>query len=254
MIKRPRIVFLDVETLPNVGYTWGAYDQNVIRFKQQTCLATFAWKWLGEKEVFAKALCDYKEYRAGSYDDSKLVADLWSLMNEADIIIAHNGDQFDIKVCQARFIFHRLSPTKPFKTIDTKKAVKKVARFNKNSLDDLSALLENEKKIKTDFDLWENCINGDRASWALMIKYNKKDILLLEKLYLRLRPWISNHPNFTVLAGSLNRVCPKCGSKRLTYQGFAITQSRRYRRLKCQDCGGWAREAKCEDGAKTVNG
>jgi hypothetical protein len=254
MIKRPRILFLDIETFPNEGYTWGKYEQTVIQFIRETCLATYAAKWLGEKEVFAKALCDYKGYRAGSYDDSKLVADLWALVNEADIIVAHNGDQFDIKVFQARFIFHKLSPPKPFKTVDTKKAVKKVARFNSNKLDDLSTLLENEKKIKTDFELWRGCINGDRASWALMVKYNKKDILLLEKLYLRLRPWITNHPNFMVLEGKLNRVCPKCGSKRLTYQGFAITQSRRYRRLKCMECGGWAREVKCEDSAKTVNG
>ena len=254
MDKRPRILLLDIETLPNLGFTWGLYDQNVIRFKQQTCLATYAWKWLGEKEVYAKALSDYPGYKAGSYDDAKLATDLWKLFDEADIIIAHNGDQFDIKVCQARFIFHDLRPPKPFKTIDTKKAVKKVGRFNSNKLDDLCSLLEDEKKIKTDFDLWLGCIEGDQASWAQMVKYNKKDILLLEKLYIRLRPWINNHPNFTVLSGSLNRVCPKCGSQKLTYSGFQITQSRRYRRLKCQNCGGWTREVKCEDGAKVTNG
>jgi len=250
MQKRPRILFLDLETFPNIGYSWGKYEQNIIRFKQETCLATYAAKWLDEKEVFAKALPDFKGYRPGSYNDEKLVKDLWMLVNEADIIVAHNGDQFDIKVFQARFIFHGLKPPKPFKTIDTKKATKKVARFNSNKLDDLSALLENEKKIKTDFDLWQGCIEGDPKSWALMVKYNKKDILLLEKLYLRLRPWISNHPNFTVV----NRAfCPKCNSKNIQYRGFTITQSRRYRRFQCLDCGGWGRAVKCEDGARTTN-
>ena len=252
--SRPRILFLDLETFPNIGYSWGKYEQNIIRFTQETCLATYAAKWLGEAEVFAKALPDYKGYRPGSYDDTKLVADLWTLVNEADIIVAHNGDQFDIKVFQARFIFHKLGPPKPFKTIDTKKAVKRVARFNSNKLDDLSSLLENAKKIKTDFDLWEGCINGDRSAWAKMVAYNKKDILLLEKLYLRLRPWINNHPNFSVLSGKENRVCPKCGSKNLQYKGYLVTQSRRYQRLQCQGCGGWTREVKCEDGAKVTNG
>jgi hypothetical protein len=248
--NRPRVLFLDIETFPNIAYVWGKYQQNVIRYKQETCLATYAAKWLGESEVFAKALCDYTGYRAGSYSDIKLVKDLWALVNEADIIVAHNGDAFDIKVCQARFIFHGLRPPKPFKTIDTKKAAKRVARFNSNKLDDLSSLLENEKKIKTDFDLWQGCIEGDRASWALMVKYNKKDILLLEKLYLRLRPWISNHPNFTVV----NRGwCAKCGSKDIEYRGFAITQSRRYRRFQCRECGGWGRNVKCEDGARVTN-
>lgn len=251
MTKRPRILLLDIETLPNLGFTWGLYDQNVIRFKQQTCLATYAWKWLDEKEVYAKALCDYREYKAGSYDDAKLAVDLWHLFDEADIIVAHNGDQFDVKVCQARFIYHKLAPPRSFKTVDTKKAVKRIARFNSNKLDDLSSLLENEKKIKTDFELWQGCIDGNRASWTQMVKYNKKDILLLEKLYLRLRPWISNHPNFTVV----NRgMCAKCGSKNVTYRGFMITSTRRYRRFQCNDCGGWGRTVKCEDAAKVTNG
>jgi len=250
MVKRPRILFLDLETFPNIGYSWGKYEQNIIRFTQETCLATYAAKWLGESKVFAKALCDYKGYRSMSYDDAKICDDLWNLVNEADVIVAHNGDQFDIKVFQARFIFHSLNPPKPFKTIDTKKAVKRVARFNSNKLDDLCSLLENAKKIKTDFDLWEGCIKGDRKAWAQMVKYNKKDILLLEKLYLRLRPWISNHPNFTVVNRGL---CPKCGSKNVQYRGFSITQSRRYRRFQCVDCGGWGRSVKCEDGARATN-
>lgn len=250
-MNRPRILLIDVESFPNVAFVWGKYQQDVIRYKQETCLATYAAKWLDEDGVFGKGLPDYKGYKAGSYDDRKLIEDIWKLFDEADIIIAHNGDNFDIKLCQARFIFHGLRPTRPFKTVDTKKATKKVARFNSNKLDDLCSLLENEKKIKTDFDLWEGCINGDPGSWALMLKYNKKDILLLEKLYLRLRPWISNHPNFTVVNRS---ICPKCNSKNVTYRGFMITSTRRYRRFQCNDCGGWGRVVKCEDAAKVTNG
>lgn len=250
-MNRPRVLFLDIETFPNEGYTWGKYEQTVIRFKRETCLATFAAKWLGEPAVIVRGLPDYKGYKPGSYDDKKLAAELWMLFDQADIIVAHNGDSFDIKVCQARFIFHKMHPPRPVKTVDTKKATKKVARFNSNKLDDLCSLLENEQKIKTDFDLWLGCINGDPASWALMLKYNKKDILLLEKLYLRLRPWISNHPNFTVLN---RKICPKCNSSNVTFRGFLVTSTRRYRRFQCQDCGGWGRMVKCEDAAKVTNG
>jgi uncharacterized protein YprB with RNaseH-like and TPR domain len=133
-MNRPKILFLDVETFPNIGYTWAKYQQDVIRFKQETCLATYSYKWLGEKEVYAKGLPDYKGYKGGSYDDTALVRNLWDVINEADIIVAHNGDAFDIKVIQARFIFHKLSPPRPFKTVDTKKATKRVARFNSNKL------------------------------------------------------------------------------------------------------------------------
>src|SRR5438045_6957635 len=104
-----RILLYDVETFPNISFTWGLYDQNVIRFKQQTCIATYAAKWLGEP-VFARALPDYKGYVPNSYNDEALVRDLWALLDEADVVVAHNGKSFDVKVCKARFIFYGMPP------------------------------------------------------------------------------------------------------------------------------------------------
>lgn len=239
----PKILILDIETFPNIAYVWGKYQQNVIRFKQETCIATFTAKWLGNDQIIAKSLPDYKGYKPGSYDDKKLVIDLWKLFDEADIIVAHNGDSFDIPACVARFIFHGLQPPRPYKTVDTKLAVKRVARFNSNKLDDLGQLLELGKKIKTDFDLWDGCINGNSESWAQMVSYNTQDVLLLEKLYLTLRPWMSNHPNLTNYIGGK---CPKCGSTEVQWRGYAITTTRSYRRFQCKGCGGWGRVTKSE--------
>lgn len=238
--KPAKILFLDIETFPNKGYTWGKYDQTVIRFVQEICIATYAAKW-ADSSVFARGLPDYKGYKAGSYDDRALTEDLWKLMDEADIVVAHNGASFDIKVVQSRFLFHGLKPPSPVKGIDTKLMVKAVARFNSNKLDDLGHLLFNERKIKTDFDLWEGCINGDMAAWKKMIAYNKKDVLLLEKLYLRLRPWATNHPNLGNFAGI--ECCPKCSSTEVQYRGFSHTSTRMYRRFQCTVCGGWGRAA-----------
>jgi len=125
-VEQPKILVLDIETLPNQGYTWGRWDQNVIRFTQESCVATWVAKWLGDNKIISKALPDYPGYMPGSYDDRALIQDLWNLFNEADVIIAHNGDQFDIKVATGRFILHGLKPPSPFKTIDTKKMVKEV--------------------------------------------------------------------------------------------------------------------------------
>lgn len=248
-MPKPKILFLDLETFPNQAFVWGTYDQNVIRFIKQGCIATYAAKWLDEP-VFAKALPDYKGYKSGSYDDKALVKDLWKLLNEADIVVAHNGDEFDVKVCKGRFIFHELTPPSPFKTVDTKKVAKKVARFNSNKLDDLGQLLGIGKKIKTDFDLWQGCIDGDLASWNQMVTYNKKDVILLEKMYKRFLPWMNNHPNY-----SETTECPKCGSRNVQSRGTARTTTRMYQRFQCQDCGGWHRAVKSEKGtaSKVVN-
>lgn len=248
----PKVLFLDIETFPNIGYVWGKYDQNVIRYTQQSCVATFVAKWLGDKKIISRSLPDYKGYAAGSYDDKAIVADLWKLFDEADVIIAHNGDQFDIKVVVGRFILHGMKPPSPFKSVDTKKVVKEVARYNSNSLDDLCALLGFGHKIKTDFDLWEGCIKGDPVFWNRMVKYNRMDVLLLEKLYLKLLPFAKTHPNLTFWTRG---ECPKCGGHNIQYRGVARCITRQYQRFQCNDCGSWGRVAKSDkDGSvNTVN-
>lgn len=250
-MPKPKILFLDIETFPNIAYVWGKYEQDVIRYKQQTCIATFAAKWINEP-VFAKALPDYTGYKAGSYDDRKLVLDLWKLLDEADVVVAHNGNDFDIRVCKARFIYYGLRPPSPFKTVDTKKVASKIAKFNSNKMDDVGDYLGLGKKIKTDFDLWEGCIEGDADAWCRMVKYNKRDVVLLEALYKRFLPWIVNHPHWGV--HDETAICAKCGSKNVEYRGYAATQSRRYRRFMCKKCGGWGREIRAEGkGVKTTH-
>ena len=237
-----KVLLLDIETLPNISYTWGKYDQNVIKFAKESCIATFAAKWIDKPQMFSAALPSYKGYRAGSYNDKALCKDLWKLFDAADIVIAHNGKQFDTKVCQSRFILHGFPPPSPFKQIDTKDAVKSVARFNSNSLNDLGSTLGFGNKIHTDFSLWQGCIMGDKASWKKMVEYNKQDVLLLEKLYIRLQPWIANHPSLAAYCGT--DCCPKCGCVKLWRRGYSFTSTGKYQRLQCADCGGWVQGVK----------
>lgn len=238
---KPRILLIDFESFPNLGYTWRKYDQNVIDFKQEYCMATFAGKWLGEGKIFAKGLPDYRGYRAGSYDDSKLVLEVRDLLDEADIVIAHNGDTFDVKLANARFLYNGLTPPSPFKTIDTKKLAKSIGLFNSHKLDDLGRYFGLGRKIDTTFNLWLDCIAGSKPAWRKMIRYNKHDIRLLELVYFKLRPYMKKGPNLGVFMG--DTVCPKCGSKHLAQRGYAASSTHRYHKLQCQDCGGWCQSA-----------
>lgn len=249
MSSKPKILVFDIETFPHIGFTWGKYEQNVIRFKQETCIASFVAKWL-DGPIISKGLPDYAGYRPGSYDDKKLVKDLWSLLDEADIVVAHNGMDFDVKVCRARFLFHGLRPPSPFRVVDTKRVAKRVARFSSNKLDDLASHLGLGSKIKTDFDLWLGCINGDKSSWDKMLKYNRHDVILLEKLYKTLLPWANTHPNLT-LFGDVD--CPKCGSKHVVCRGTTTLTSGQYQRYQCQECGGWSRSTKRINKTSKVN-
>lgn len=238
---KPKILLIDFETLPNLGYTWRKYDQTVIDFKQEFCIATFAGKWLDEGKIFAKGLPGYRGYRAGSYDDSKLVLEVRDLLDEADIVIAHNGDGFDFKLANSRMLAHNLRPPSPFRTIDTKKIAKRVGLFNSNKLDDLARYFGVGRKIETHFNLWLDCINGDPVAWAKMIRYNKHDVRLLEAVYLKLRPYMTKGPNLGAIIGA--NVCPRCGSRDLGRQGYTASSTHRYQKFQCRQCGAWSQLA-----------
>src|SRR5208282_1737802 len=246
-MKSPsKILFLDIETAPSLGWVWGKWEQNVIDFKQDWYVLSFAYKWNDDKNVSVLGLDDYEGYKAAPENDKALMKDLWKLLNEADIVVAHNGDKFDLPKVNTRFLTHKLTPPKPYKTVDTLKIARKVFNFDSNKLDDLGRYLGIGRKLPhTGFHLWLGCMKGDAASWKLMKKYNKHDVELLEELYRTLRSWHDQHPNVNK---NLNPACPKCGSPHVSKQGYRFTALRRKPRYQCQSCAGWF------EGAATIKG
>src|ERR1017187_3543268 len=115
----PKVLFLDIETAPLLGWTWGRWEQNVIDVKTQFYMLSFAWKWRGSKRTECLALPDYgSAYTKDKENDKLLVMSLWSLLDNADVVIAHHA-AFDIKKTTARFLFHKLRPPSPFKVVCT---------------------------------------------------------------------------------------------------------------------------------------
>lgn len=235
-MSKSRIVFLDIENSPSLGYAWGKYEQNIIDFKKDWYLLSFAWKWVGEDIVHVKGLIDYPNYARDKENDKQLAKALWDVLDQADIVIGHNVDRFDIRKINTRFLAHGMPPPSPYKTVDTLKIAKKYFRFDSNHLTDLGRCLGVGRKLAhTGFDLWLGCMGGDVASWRLMKKYNVRDVVLLEKVYYLLRSWAGNHPN--VNKGDVG--CPKCGSKEIQKRGFSYTLQTVKQRYQCTDCRGW---------------
>lgn len=229
---KPKILLLDIETLPMTILAWTTYEANALSVMDHSKVCSWSAKWLGGKQV-TRALPDAKG------DEKALIKELWALLDEADIVVAHNGDGFDLPKLNSRFAFFRLGPYAPVKTVDTLKITRRLFGFPSNKLDDLCQYLKLGKKVRTGgFELWQRCMANEAAAWKRMKKYNAADVVLLEGLYKHLLPWINNHPNVTG-----HGQCPKCGSTRLQFRGLARTSTRSYRRMQCQGCGGWAREA-----------
>ena len=236
---QPKIAYIDLETAPNLGFVWGMWEQNVIDFKKHWFILSFAVKWAHEKKIRTYALPDYKRYSKSKDDDFELVRDLWGDFDEADIIIAHNGDRFDIRKAAARFVAHRLGPPSPFKTIDTLKIARKHFKFDSNKLDDLGNYLGVGRKLPhTGKHLWLGCYNGDQKAWGLMRKYNAQDVALLDRVHLRLRPFATNYPNLNFY--TKKNACPYCQSSNIQYRGWHTTRTSKKARIHCQDCGAWS--------------
>lgn len=238
----PRVLFFDIENAPSLGWFYDLWKEgNIVGTKSDQYFLSVAYKFLGDKKVRSFSLPDFKGYKPGSENDKALVKELWKLFDEADIIIAHNGDRFDIRKTNARFAYYNLPPPSPYKTIDTLKVAKRYFNFVSYKLDNLGDHLGYGRKIvHTGFDLWQGCMNGDPKAWKHMVKYNKRDVELLEKIYLHLRPWITNHPNLGVLLNE-SHACPACGSTDLMKMGTDMTQTGRVQQYQCKACKKWSR-------------
>ena len=236
-----KIVLLDIETAPNLGWVWGKYDQNVIAFEEHWYMLSFAAKVLGEDVSFVRGLCDYDDYRSDLRNDFHLVSDLWAVLDGADIVVAHNGDAFDIKRSNARFIAHSFPPPSPYKTIDTLKIARKHFKFESNKLNDLGQYLEVGEKIPhVGFKLWRACMAGDLEAWEKMKEYNVQDLVLLEEVYLKLRPWAVSHPNLNLYGDRTDPLkCPNCGSDHVQRRGYSHLVSQVRQRFNCTGCGRW---------------
>lgn len=237
----PKIFLFDIETAPIMAYVWSIWQQNVgmNQIVHDWRMLTWAGKWLDSNEILYDSCHLHKNHN----DDRPILESLHACLDEADIVVAHNGNKFDMKKVNARFLQHGIAPPSPYRKIDTLLEAKKNFAFTSNRLDALGkALGVGGKQDTGGFELWSRCMAGDHAAYDKMVEYNIRDITLLEDVYLALRPWMHNHPNLAVYDDNEDPTCPKCGGTHLQWRGYATTNASRFRRFQCQDCGGWGRD------------
>jgi DNA polymerase elongation subunit (family B) len=233
-MTQPKILLLDIETAPNKAYVWGIWDQNIGLNQIESTGYVLCWsaKWLHERELMFSSTQHHDEYA--------MLLQIHTLLDEADIVVHYNGTKFDIPTLNKEFVKHQMSPPAPYRQVDLLQVVKKAFRFVSNKLDFVAQALGLGGKVSHEgFELWVRCMEGDEDAWYRMEAYNRHDVVLLEKLYRRLLPWIEKHPNHGVFSDVA--CCPKCGSKHFQARGYAVTAASRFRRYQCNDCGGWFR-------------
>jgi uncharacterized protein YprB with RNaseH-like and TPR domain len=189
-----------------------------------------AWKWEGEDEVHAE-----KTYTT---NDKRVVSKLRKAVCEADELVYHNGKKFDFKKLNTRVLMNNLKPMPKPRETDTLIQVKKHFGFTSNRLDYLGKVLVEDQKMDTGGGLWMKALQKDREAIDKMLEYNIQDVLLLEKVFNKLRPHIELGVNENTNK-LLGQACPDCSSSNLQSRGYTRTKTGKYRRFQCQDCGKW---------------
>jgi hypothetical protein len=233
--KPSNVLVLDIETLPILAYVWNVWNVDIspIHIEKHVCLLSYSAKWLDDDRIISDVLTP-KE--AKDRNDKRIAEGMWKLIDAADAIITHNGKRFDIRQLNARFWKHHLHRPSSYKLIDTLTAAKSAFGLTYNSLSFIAAYKELQGKLDTDFELWRQCDRGDRDSLQYMRDYNEQDVFLQEQVYMEMRDWIPNHPNFAVLNHKTD-VCPVCLSARYESIGMYTTNKLQYPEYRCSDCG-----------------
>jgi DNA polymerase elongation subunit (family B) len=224
-----KILHLDIETAPNKVYAWGLWNQNIGINQIVESGYTLCWaaKWHGVPGMMF-------EREGGT---GRMLDRMWDLLDEADVVCHYNGTKFDMPTLNKEFVLHGMEPPSSYKQIDLLRTCRSQFRFPSNKLDYVAQELGLGSKTKhKGMELWDKVMQNDPKAWAVMEKYNKQDVTLLERLYKRLRPWIKNHPNVGLYEGKA-AVCRVCGSKSLHKNGFEYTSVGKYQRYRCNSCG-----------------
>ncbi|MGK2864910.1 MAG: ribonuclease H-like domain-containing protein [Chitinophagaceae bacterium] len=203
-----KVLIYDIETSPNLGWFWRAgyklniSPENIIKERAIICVS---YKWLGEKQVYN--LTWDKEQ-----NDKFLIEQFVEVLDEADLIVAHNGDNFDLKWLKTRALFHRIPMLPNYKQFDTLKLARTKLNFNSNRLDYIAKYLGFEGKNKTGIDLWMDIIfKNSKTAMNTMLDYCDEDVRQLEKVYKELRYLDNPMLHQGVIQGKTKQTSPVTG-------------------------------------------
>ena len=228
-------LFFDIETSPNIGLFWTAgYKQNISpeSIIKERAIICIAYKWAGDNKTHALTWDN-------SQNDKAMLEKFIKVANEADELIGHNGDRFDLPWIRTRCLYHRVPAFPNYTTLDTLKNARSKFKFNSNKLDYIAKFLGIGAKVHTGYDLWKNIVlNNDKKALKEMVEYCKNDVVILENVYNEMSPYIPAKTHHGVLIGGEKHSCPECGSDDMKFSKKHMSAAGTPRiQLQCQSCG-----------------
>lgn len=206
---KANVLIYDIETSPNIGWFWSAGFKKNISHEQiikERAIICVSYKWFGEDQV-------YNLTWDKDQNDKFLIEQFVNVLNEADLIVAHNGDNFDLKWIKTRALYHGIPMLPNYNQFDTLKVAKTKLYLNSNKLDYISKFLGNEGKIKTDINLWLDIVfKKDEKALQEMLTYCDEDVRQLEYVYKELQYLDNPKFHLGVLNGEVKQTSPVTGT------------------------------------------
>lgn len=181
----PKLLVVDIETMANLAWVWGTYQQDIGPHQIVKHKRTISWaaKWLGAGKVMFAS-----EFHHGR---EEMVRGAWALLDEADAVIGYNSKRFDEKHLRTEFKLSGLGPPSHYQSIDLYTVGKREFSFGSHKLDSVAERLQiGRKREHEGFGLWLKCEAQDEDAWRRMRAYNRQDVRLTEKLFEEFREWI----------------------------------------------------------------
>lgn len=221
-MNQPRIAFLDIES-----------SHLKANFARILCVS---WKWQGQRQVHTAKL-----ETLSPASEARLLKRVYLSVKDADVIVFHYGSRFDWPMLQTKMIKYNIGPLPPIPFIDTWRVSKYKLNLHSNRLDTLARYFNvKHQKTPLDPDTWLSVMEGDKKALEYIVEHCEADVRVLEEVYNKVRPLITNHPSFAAILET-PKVCPNCGADKLTARGTLVTTHNKYQRYNCQSCGTWTK-------------
>lgn len=248
--KKPRILFIDLETSADIIATFGRFkinvgEKNIIQQGNQIICA--AWKFSGDTSVNTSR-SSFSNFKIDLQSEKYLLERIYATFKETDVVVIHNAS-FDLGTIQHRMLEHGMGVLPKVKVIDTLQIAKKHLKLRSNKLDSITKYFGLSNKIENSgIDLWIKVQQGDEQAMQTMLDYNIGDITALEAVYNTFVP-LNQGTSLAPMMPLDHKHCTSCGSIHVHPTGRTISTSlSMFSEYECNDCG-----AKMRDRVNTLS-
>ena len=231
---KPKILYFDIETSLMEIYSFYIGQKVSVQpsqIKTHSKIICIAYKWSDKNKV---EILSWDK----NQDDTKMLIKFNKIAKEADFLCGHNGKNFDVKELRAAMALRGVKDVWcETPVLDTLTDCRRAFRFKSNKLDAIAKSLGLGHKDPMGLQDWIDVNNKCPKALKKMLKYCKKDVILLEKVHKRLNRYISPS-NMSLMRGSVNHNinCCNCGSDTLVKYGTYTYGGAKLQKYLCKFC------------------